>query len=175
MKAKIAAALLALAAAVTPAGAQITRGGGPIQIEADEGEILPSENTAIFSRNVVVVQGQSTLRTARLRVVYRSGAAGAAAGGNQEIDKIFADGEVFYVTPLERARGDRAVYDGATDTITLYGNVVLTRGQDVLRGDTLTIEQSTRRSVISADRGRPERVRGVFFPQSQPQQGAAPR
>jgi lipopolysaccharide export system protein LptA len=165
-----AACVLTLALAV-PAAGQVSRGGGPIQIEAATVELIPNDRVAIFTGNVIVVQGQTQLRSATMRVQYREarGAAaqpqGAAVTG--DIERMTADGEVFYATPEERARGDRAVFEAATDTITITGNVILTRGQDVVRGDTLTINATTRRSVIRSNQSS-QRVRGVFFPAESP-------
>lgn len=166
-----AACVLTLALAV-PAAGQVSRGGGPIQIEAATVELIPNDRVAIFTGNVIVVQGQTQLRSATMRVQYRE-ARGAAAQQPQgaavtgDIERMTADGEVFYATPEERARGDRAVFEAATDTITITGNVILTRGQDVVRGDTLTINATTRRSVIRSNQSS-QRVRGVFFPAESP-------
>lgn len=164
---RLSALLLAVAVLSGPAIGQVsTNQGGPIQIDSDELELIPDQNLALFTRNVVVVQGPSVLRTNNLRVLYRGGANGAVPGNQSEIDKIYADSEVFYSTPQERARGDRAVYDAATDLVTITGNVVLTRGDDVLKGDVLTIQQRTRRTVMKSNNGNKERVRAVIFPAS---------
>lgn len=160
---------LASLAALTlapPAAGQVARGGGPIQIEASTVELIPNDRVAVFTGNVIVVQGQTQLRSRTMRVQYRESRGATAsqdAAVTGDIERMTADGEVFYATPEERARGDRAVYEASSDTITITGNVILTRGQDVVRGDVLTINATTRRSVIRSTQTS-QRVRGVFFP-----------
>jgi lipopolysaccharide export system protein LptA len=64
-----------------------------------------------------------------------------------------------------------------TDQITLTGGVVVTRGLNVIKGDTLIIEVSTGKTTISSNTGpggkpKTERVRGVFQPSSGPSSGS---
>ena len=65
----------------------------------------------------------------------------------------------------------------ATGDVTLDGNVVLTRGQNVIRGARLLSNRRTGQSTVYAAApgsiGKPEqRVRALFKPESRPQQPA---
>ena len=78
-----------------------------------------------------------------------------------------ADGNVFYVTPDQNARGDHAVYSQSRDEVVITGNVIVVQGNDVARGDKLTLSISTRDAKMESDAtgpGKLGRVRGVFYP-----------
>ena len=51
-------------------------GDKPIQIESDKLEVHQNDNTAIFSGNVNVVQGNTTLKSGRMVVHYVKGSSG---------------------------------------------------------------------------------------------------
>jgi lipopolysaccharide export system protein LptA len=163
----IRAAALAVAlgvAAVASAHAQIGTGGGPIQVEADNIDFQPQSRQAVFSGNAVVIQDGTVLRSSVLRVTYRGN--GQSSG---DIDKVFADTEVFYTSPTEKVRGDRATFDAVNNVVVFTGRVIVTQGQNVLRGQQLTLNTQTRASTM---RGLDGRVRAVFFP-NQPSAPAA--
>jgi lipopolysaccharide export system protein LptA len=73
------AAVMAFAGA---AHAQLSSEGGPIQVEADNGEVLYRERKAIYSGNVDVIQGDARLRSDRIEVNYAGG--GGSGGGTQQ-------------------------------------------------------------------------------------------
>ncbi|MGH6942710.1 MAG: lipopolysaccharide transport periplasmic protein LptA, partial [Geminicoccaceae bacterium] len=154
----------------------------PIEITADNLEVLQQEQVATFTGNVDAVQGDLVLSADRLKVYYRGGGDqnAPAPGAASSIRRIEADGNVFLSSPDETAQGESGVYDVAAHTITLDGSVVVTRNQDVVRGDHLVLDLRSGRSrmtaaVTSAEGGKPgERVRATFTPQPAPgaQRGA---
>jgi lipopolysaccharide export system protein LptA len=183
--------------------------GGPIQIEARELEVRDKEGVAIFTGDVVVKQGETTLETAKLVVHYVGGGQGAGAGegakkegggkkkaaeaaaaaaaagqpaatppatppaaggtaapvaGSQEIDRLEASGKVLVTSKDQSASGDSATYDGKTEVLELRGDVVLTQGKNVVRGDRLVVEMQTGRArVLSTNR----RVQMLLTPGSE--------
>jgi lipopolysaccharide export system protein LptA len=160
-------------------------GNGPVDISADEVEVLNTENKAIWRGSVEAIQNQNRLRTPQLTVFFAKSAnapasAGAPGGGLGagfgSIQRMEAEGPVYYVTPSQNARGDHATYDAATNTIVMTGNVVLVQDKNVVQGDKLTIDTQTNHSVlVSNNTSRAQkRVRGVFYQaQNNQQQGAA--
>ncbi len=92
---------------------------------------------------------------------------------NQDsIRKIEVDGSVFMTMPDETASGASGVYDVENNRITLKNKVVLTKGKNTLKGDTLVYDMATGKSVIStagvssAQGGKKgERVRALFVPE----------
>lgn len=133
------------------ASAQLSAQGGPIRVSADESSVLERDRRVLVIGNVDIIQGEARLRANEVTLHYsgRSGAAaGGLGGGFGDIQRMEADGEVFYITPELRATGNYGVYDAATDTITLTGNVVLVRGEDVARGCELVLEVEAGRSNL---------------------------
>ncbi len=154
-----------------PVSAQISAQRGPIQIEADRLDVLDRENRAIYLGNVDAIQNDSRLRAKKLTVVFAASepaAAGERVGvGAQfgDVEKLIAEGDVFYLTPGEKAKGDRGVYDYKSDTITLTGNVTVTRGENVIVGDTLEIRVSEGISTMSSNsKVAGQRVKTVIVP-----------
>jgi lipopolysaccharide export system protein LptA len=163
----VAAAALALLAA-GPARAQgvppTGDGAAPIEIVADSLVVRQDERLAIFSGNVDATQGERSLRADELKVFY----ADERAGGGQGIRRIEASGRVVVAEPGQTAQGDRGVYDPTAGRIRLDGNVVLTRGDNVVRGGQLEMDLATGTATVRAARpgGPPgERVRALFVPQ----------
>ncbi len=137
----------------------------PIEISADSLEVKQDQNVAVFTGNVDAIQGDIRFRANRLTVHYRSGEDGEA-GGNV-IRRIDASGSVFVTSGRETAQGESGVYDVENNLITLARNVVLTRGENVIRGDRLVLDLVTGQSRVDGgtDAARPGgRVRGLFVP-----------
>jgi lipopolysaccharide export system protein LptA len=159
----VGAALLALAA---PAFAQLSASGGPISYSADNLEYTDNNRQLVLTGNVDVVQSDSRLQSDKLTLFFKPGAEGAGAVGTGDIERIIAEGQVYYVRPEQKARGDRAVYDVASDSVTFTGNVVVASAENVIRGETLVLEISGGRTTVAPSTGA--RVQGVF----RPKQGA---
>lgn len=159
--------LFALAAGMMVSGAamaQLSDQGGPIQVDADNGEVLDREKKAIYYGNVDVIQGDARLRADRIEVNYAGGGTGGGLGGSfGELTTIVAIGKVYYVTPEFKATGAKGTYDARDGTITLEGDVIVARGEDVATGDRLVLKLSEGRSTLSADGNK--RVRMVLTPQ----------
>jgi lipopolysaccharide export system protein LptA len=167
----------------------------PVKIEADRLEVRESDHDAIFTGKVVVLQGQSTLRAKKLTIEYaepaKPGAPAApakkgaddatpvtAAAATQpkgsaarlpttsrDIRRLIADGNIVVTSSDQRATGNHGVFDMASNTVTLTGNVVLTQGGNVLRGDRLSVDLTTQRSKLESPKSG-GRVEGVFLPSS---------
>lgn len=157
------------AAAGAPASAQLSARGGPISYSADNLEYMDGNRQLVLTGNVDVVQDDSRLQSDKLTLFFKGGATGASnALGTGDIDKIIAEGQVFYVRPDQKARGDRAVYETASDSVTFTGNVVVATDENVIRGETLVLEISGGRTTIRPGSGN--RVQGVFRPKQGQQQ-----
>ncbi len=148
---------LALSGAV-PAMAQLSSEGGPIRVNADNSTVYERERKVLVVGNVDIIQSGARLRADRVTLNYapRQDAQGAIGigGGFGDIETMLAEGRVFYVTPEIKARGDVGTYDAKADTITMTGSVILVRGEDVARGETLVIEVGVGRSVLDGGEGR---------------------
>ena len=164
----VAAGLLAAA----PVLAEIGKGYDtslPIEITADSLEYQQEAQVAIFRGNVDAVQGELNLRADQLTVHYSTN-----AEGENTISLIEAVGDVFLLSPLETAQGEKGVYNVEADTVELFGSVMLTRGENVIRGSHLIMNLATGQSRMlggvrgttgglggSGDNGR---VKALFVP-----------
>lgn len=147
----------------------------PVHIESDELEVRDRENVAIFIGNVVVVQGETTMRTPRLEVHY-VGDGGAQeneedpdrAVGDRSISRLEAREGVVVETGEQTAKGDWADFEMETQIVTLGGDVVLTQGDNVLRGARLNVNLETGESRLLSGKGgeggEGGRVQGLFKP-----------
>jgi lipopolysaccharide export system protein LptA len=165
------------------ARAQISpQSNGPMDISADNGTFVSAACESTWSGSAEVLQGTSRLRADTIRAYFKkkpegagaeakgSGPVGGLPGGPQSncgaTERIEAEGEVFYVTPDQVARGDRAVYTADDDMIVMTGDVIVVQGKNVIHGDRLTIHVATRQAQMESHaqgRGVANRVRGVFY------------
>lgn len=172
-KVRAGAALLAVAATLAASAAQaqlVDNSDQPIDITANALELIDAQRVEVWTGAVEAVQGTNRLRTALLRV-YHAPKAGRQGEKGQwgDAERMVAEGQVFFITPESTAKGDLAVYDLKRDIVTMTGDVVLTRGESVVRGDKLVINVATGLATLdSTAQGRgTKRVRGVFYPEQQ--------
>ena len=128
----------------------------PVQIEATTLEVRDKDKMATFSGNVHVVQGDTTMRCKVLVVHYDSDTPGAmkaatpGAGGSQQISRLEAKGGVIVTQAEQTATGDTGLFDMKSNTITLLGNVVVSQGGNVVRGERLVVDMTTGVSKVDA-------------------------
>jgi lipopolysaccharide export system protein LptA len=148
----------------------------PVKISSATLEVRDKSKMATFSGDVHVIQGETEVRCNVLIVFYdddkdgkdksSSKKAPAPEGGrNQQIRRMEAKGNVIVTQKEQRAVGDRAEFDMRTNTVTMIGNVVVTKGDDVLRGQRMVVDLTTGVSRVESGGGR---VEGIFQSKSQP-------
>ena len=148
-----AAIALALAALPGVGGTQSFQGGQPIMWGADEVSRTP---TLLSLRGrAELTQGDNRIRADRVEGMISDGV----------LSRVEASGNVYFVTPDQTIRGDRAVYTPANDTIVLSGDVILTQGENVMTGGRLTYNTRTEAAEMDGA-GEGGRVQGVFYPES---------
>lgn len=162
-----------------PAAAQLaTNSNAPVDITADELETANNACTSIWRGHAEALQDNARLRadvlTADFDVKGGGGAGGAGkSSGCGDLIRLRADGSVYYVTPTQKVHGDNAVYEAATTTLVVTGDVVATQGQNVLRGTRMVFNTQTGQGHMEGSakgRNKAERPRGVFYPKQQQQQ-----
>ncbi|MGE3248895.1 MAG: LptA/OstA family protein [Hyphomonadaceae bacterium] len=160
-----AAAVTAWGAMAASAHAQLSSSGGPISYSAANLEYFDGERRLVLTGDVDVVQGDARLRSDSLTLYFAAGSGGQSGVGSGDIQRMVAEGQVYYVRPQQQARGDRAIYDVASDSVTFSGNVVVASDANVLRGETLVLEVNSGRTRMTpgANRGR---IQGVFRPRN---------
>ena len=136
--------------ATAPSQAQVfggQNGNAPVNVAADHGELLGRQDRATLSGNVVISQGDLTVRAARTTLAFSSG------GGSFKIHRLDATGGVTVTRGNQRASGEVAIYDFDRRIITLAGGVVLNRGSDRLTGGRLVIDLTSGISSIDGNVG----------------------
>lgn len=150
----------------------------PVRITSATLEVRDKSKMAMFSGDVHVVQGETEVRCNTLTVYYdeerdKAGAAKKAPAtegsrGNQQIRRMEAKGNVVVTQKEQRAVGDRAEFDMRSNTVTMIGNVVVTKGDDVLRGQRMVVDLTTGVARVESGGGR---VEGIFQSKSAPKPG----
>jgi lipopolysaccharide export system protein LptA len=144
----------------------------PISIDADKLVYYDKERKAVYSGNVVVIQGDTKMTCSTMTVYLdRSPAQGtvqakAAQGGpsaNSGIKRLEAAGPVTVVSKTQVATGDNAIYDKAANRVLLIGHVTLSDGQNVTKGDRLIYDLKTSEATIDTN-AKSGRVHGQFIP-----------
>jgi lipopolysaccharide export system protein LptA len=141
----------------------------PVKIEAASLEVRDKDKVATFSGNVIVTQGDTTMKCKSLVVHYDAESkegkgmksAQPGPGGSSSIKKLEALGGVLVTQKDQTATGDKGLFDMKSNSITLSGNVLITQGQNVLRGERLVVDVAS-----GAARVEGGRVSGVFVPSS---------
>lgn len=152
---------LAQGTGVTVEGVRDVDRDAPVEVTADQLEVDQTAGTALFTGDVVVIQGELRLAAPRILVEYIVLDDGSLG---DEVDKITATGGVLMVTPEEAAESEMAVYRPARDEVTMTGDVLLTQGVNTLNGPRLVFDLETGEGLM--DGGR---VRSVLTPGSEPE------
>ncbi len=151
----------------------------PVHIEAATLEVRDKDKMATFSGDVRVTQGDTNLRCKTLKVFYEQDdangdkskslkAATPGPGGQQRIKRLEARGGVVVTQKDQTATGETGVFDMKSNTVTLTGTVVMTQGQNVLRGDRLVVNLTSGVSRVESGKNGHDRVQGLFLPSNGP-------
>lgn len=100
----------------------------PISIKSEELEVVPVDGgrRLVFSRNVVVIQGDIELRADRLEAIYPEGAS--------RPETLIAEGHVVVEQGDRHARCEKATYERKLRTIVCSGKAEVVQGCDLVRG-----------------------------------------
>ena len=154
----------------------------PVHIDAATLVVRDKDKVATFSGDVHVKQGDTDMRCKTLVVFYEQDDAKTAPapakggkpmqqaepgpGGNQKIKKLEARGGVIVTQKEQTATGELGIFDMPSNTVTLTGNVVMTQGKNVLRGDKLIVDLTSGVSRVESAKNGHGRVQGLFLPSS---------
>lgn len=175
--------LLAVAPAIGQRANSSAKGhdtNAPVDVGADRIEVEDRANRAILSGNVVARQGNMTLNSARLTVVYantgtRPAGQTATPGQGVQIQRLEASGNVLLRSPTETARSQFAIYDLDRRIVTMIGAVTLDQGANHVQGARLVLDVDTHRAVMDGGAAGSQssggRVTGHFLV---PQRQASP-
>jgi lipopolysaccharide export system protein LptA len=123
----------------------------PVEVTADQLNVNQNDGTAIFTGNVIVIQGDMRLTAPRLQVEY-------GTEDKSEIERLHATGGVTMVSGPEAAEAQEAVYTVAAGEVVLTGDVLLTQKGSTMSGQQLFVD-------LDSGTGRMEgRVKTILLP-----------
>ncbi len=135
----------------------------PINIDAAKLDYFDKEQKLVYSGNVVATQGQSKLKASVLVLFLTPKEASdqpGAPSSSSELRRMEATGPVTVVSKDQIGTGDSGVYEKSENKVYLIGNVTLTQGPNVTKGDKLIYDLTTRQAVVTG------RVKSMFIPSS---------
>ena len=128
--------------------AQFANNGADTVIGADNSERIGDK--IILSGQVDIRQGDTRLLADEIILTT-----GGDQNVNSGIRKAVATGNFYYITGEQEVRGDKGVFDGTTDIITVTGDVILLQDDSVVTGSQLVYNVSTEKAqVTSSCKGR---------------------
>lgn len=107
----------------------------PVEVTADSLSVSQQDGTAIFTGNVLIIQGEMRLAAPRVLVVY----AEASQGQEARIARLEATGGVTLVSGPDAAEAERADYNVDDGQVVMQGNVLLTQGASALTSDVMRV------------------------------------
>lgn len=136
----------------------------PIHIRSHDLEFFYEEKRIQYRGNVVVTQGDMTLKSDRLTVLYEDPAPAAADTTTQQrLKRIVAEGRVEITSGGRRATSRKAIFNQQKRTVTLRGNAVLQEGSSQVKGDIVTVFLDENRSIVKGGKGK-RRAQMVLIP-----------
>ncbi|HQT25508.1 MAG TPA: lipopolysaccharide transport periplasmic protein LptA [Burkholderiales bacterium] len=136
----------------------------PIHIDADKIEIDDAKKVNTFEGNVVLTQGTLTIKADKV-VVTQDAAGNKHATAYSETHPVYFRQKREGYDEYVEGQGDRAEYDSKTDTVELFGNAYVKRGQDIVKGNYISYDSNTEFFQSSGGAKKPEgRVHAVIQP-----------
>ncbi len=139
--------------AANPASAQFApNSSAPIKGSADNAD---------YRADLTVLSGQVDVRQADVRILsdvmkIYSRDGGVQGGAFENVNRIEAIGNFYYITPEQEVKGDQGVYEQETDTFTVTGDVILVQGEDnVVTGEKLIYNLTNNEArIVGTCKGR---------------------
>lgn len=159
----------------------------PVRIESNTLEVRDKIRQAVFAGDVKLTQGDTVLKCKVLVVFYEDPPPPAASkkgappgqqppqaqkSGGQQIKRAEAKGDVLITQKDQTASGDNGVYDLKANTVVMTGNVVVTQGQAVTRGERMVVNLET--GITKVERGSGGRVEFLTVPGAKDAKTATP-
>lgn len=104
----------------------------PVEVTSNSLSIDQETGQAVFSGDVLVIQGQLRLSADQVALTN------AADGSGPE--SMVAEGNVTLVSDTDNAAADRAEYDITTGNLILTGNVLLNQGATILSSERMVVD-----------------------------------
>jgi lipopolysaccharide export system protein LptA len=136
-------------------------GKDPVNIDAAKLDYFDKEQKLIYTGNVIATQGESKLQAGKLVIYLTPKNAKTPAGmpaSSSQVRRMEAGGPVTILSKDQIGTGDSGVYERAENKVFLIGNVTLSQGGNVTKGDKLIYDLATKEAVVTGGR-----VRSLFL------------
>lgn len=143
----VASALLACLASASVAQTRVAFGDAPqdtdlpVEITSENLAVDQEAGTALFTEDVVVVQGEMTLTAPRVLVIYNE--------GQTAIERVEATGGVTLVSGLDEAESERADYTIDDGVIVMTGDVLLNQGLSTAASEQMVVRLDEGTAVMT--------------------------
>jgi lipopolysaccharide export system protein LptA len=152
-------------AAETPSSGAVLPGGSskdPVNIDAAKLDYFDKEQKLVYTGNVIATQGEGKLQAGKLVIFLAPKNAETSAGApssSSQVRRMEAAGPVTLLSKDQIGIGDSGIYERSENKVYLIGNVTLTQGANVTKGDKLIYDLTTKQAVVTGGR-----VRSLFLP-----------
>lgn len=126
-------------------GFGFTASNDPIDITSDSVEADQKQSTVTFKGNVVGKQGDTTLYSNTLIIIYDP--------DTKKLKEMIAIGNVKIVQLERRATSQKATFYQDENKAVLDGEAVVREGENVIRGERVTFYVDEERSVVEPGKG----------------------
>ncbi|QBY02032.1 lipopolysaccharide transport periplasmic protein LptA [Rhodophyticola sp. CCM32] len=138
-------AALAVSLSACAAFAQVNIGFGgvahdatqAIEVTADSLAVNQNTGNAVFTGNVIILQGDLRMAAGEVTVIY------SLEDGSQDVEQVVATGGVLITRGEDAAEGQAANYEVAASRMTLTGGVLVTQGPTAISGDRMVVDMTT--------------------------------
>lgn len=122
----------------------------PVSLQAQELMVDQQKGEAVFKGQVVAEQDSLTLRADHVHVTFTP----QGQGKKQEIEQVHAKGEPVTILMNDTTTvSNEAIYDIASNSMDLIGDVTLTQGENVITGERMTYNLTTGRVQMGGKEG----------------------
>lgn len=123
----------------------------PVEVTSEQLSVDQETGVAVFTGDVVIVQGEMRLAAPRVEVIYSE--------DQSSIQRLEATGGATLVSGEDAAEASRADYDIDTGLVVMTGDVLVTRGINVMTSDYMTVDLKTGSAEMQG------RVKTILQPQ----------
>ena len=154
-----------------PFDISLSSGDGPINIRSGKLEFFYNEKRIVYRGDVLAKRDTGTIKSDILTVTYDEPAtntkpgtpqatptatnASSASARRQRIKEAVAEGNVEITSPNGNATCKKAIFNELKRTVTLSGNAVLRDGENVVKGQVVTIFLDENRVTVEGAPGAP--------------------
>jgi lipopolysaccharide export system protein LptA len=150
----------ALAVITMPNFAFAAKATGNVQVEADQMEIIDTEQKTIFTGNVISTRPSETIKSDQM-IVTNVDVKQPDGTLKSVTDKVNATGNVVITTKTQTITGTTAIFNVQANTLEVTGTVRVVQGTTNLTGNRLVVNLDNNHLQMT---GGKERVKANFIP-----------